>query len=274
MPEIGDDRRQDLGRFLRSRRDRTKVSDFGFPQGKRRTPGLRREEVALLAGVSPTWYTYLEQGRDIRPSADVLDRLAGVLGLSRDERSYLHVLAVGQRPARRIAAPPPDVLALIKRLVNGQSQPCYAANASTDILAWNPAAAYWYTDFGAMPAAERNLLGWAFTAPEARKRFVAWDEEVHDLLNRSRSALARREASGVEVADDSIRELLQVNPEALEWWNEMSVRDHVPRNRVLRADDGTVERFTLLPLFELFGYDCGVVFHFPLSEAEPATSPD
>jgi transcriptional regulator with XRE-family HTH domain len=263
-----DDRRQDLGKFLRSRRERTRVSDFGFPEGRRRTPGLRREEVALLAGVSPTWYTYLEQGRDIRPSSDVLDRLADVLALTSDERTYLHVLAVGQRPQRQVKTPPPELLALLERLVNDQPHPCYASNSSTDILAWNTASTVLYTNFAALPPTRRNLLWWIFTSPEAHERFVVWAEEAHDILNRCRSALARRTDSGDEVTDGAIQDLLQVNTQALEWWQEHSVRDHAPRVRTLRAADGEVRRYMILPLFELFGYDCGVVFHFPHESTE------
>ncbi|HEY7487060.1 MAG TPA: helix-turn-helix transcriptional regulator [Streptosporangiaceae bacterium] len=96
MSSRSGDSRQELARFLKSRRAKVTPAAAGLPTGlRRRTTGLRREEVAVLAGLSPTWYTYLEQGRDIHPSAQVLDALARVLRLTEDERRYLHMLALG-----------------------------------------------------------------------------------------------------------------------------------------------------------------------------------
>lgn len=97
------DRHRELGRFLRSRRERLSPQEVGTPEGgRRRTPGLRRAEVAMLAGISPEWYTYLEQGRDIQVSAQVLESLARVLKLDADERKYLFLLAHRQYPVEKI----------------------------------------------------------------------------------------------------------------------------------------------------------------------------
>jgi len=264
--------RQELGRFLRGRRMQKSFADYGFPEGRRRTPGLRREEVALLAGVSPTWYTYLEQGRDIRPSTDVLERIADVLGLSPDEHNYLHVLACGHRPQRQLSEIPPELLRTLEDLVRIQPEPCYVANGAADVLAWNAPAATWYTDFARLPPDRRNLLRWALSAPEAKQRLVDWKAETHDLIGRVRSALARRDASGLGTPGDTVHDLLESNEQALAWWDEQQVTDHVPRVRHLRADDGRIVRFRLLPLFEVLGHDCGVVFHVRMRPDAP-TSP-
>jgi transcriptional regulator with XRE-family HTH domain len=227
--------------------------------------------VALLAGVSPTWYIYLEQGRDIRPSTQVLDQLANVLRLSQDERNYLHLLAMGHRPLELLSPPTSEILGLMTTLVNLQALPCYVANSGADILAWNQAAQQWYTDFGRLPEGRRNLLWWVFTSEEAQRRFVHWEVEAQDLLGRVRSSLARVETYGLAADDSSVQELLRLDAKVLERWQEVPVRDHVPRRRTLRRDDGVIGSFSVLPIFELYGFDCGVVFHFPADE--PADEP-
>lgn len=145
--------RQELARFLRSRRARVTPEQVGFPAGAhRRTKGLRREEVAVLAGLSPTWYTYLEQGRDIRPSIQVLDSLARVLDLSEDERRYMHTLAHGQ-----VVNPQPleaeeargGTMRRVVGLMGDNLYPVYATDVYCDLIAWNDAAAEWYDDWGA-----------------------------------------------------------------------------------------------------------------------------
>lgn len=207
---------RELADFLRTRRARLRPADVGLPPGtRRRTPGLRREEVATLAAISPTYYTFLEQGREVRPSRQVLDALAGALRLDDAERGHLYELA-GDGPAVRSAAAeavPPDVAALVERLHPG---PAYVTGRYWDVLAANPAARLLWTDWPARPPGERNLLMWMLTAPEARGVFVEWESETAAQLARFRSAAARHPD------DPRFGELIDAvratGPRARQWW--------------------------------------------------------
>jgi transcriptional regulator with XRE-family HTH domain len=186
--------RADLADFLRTRRERLSPRDVGLPAAtRRRTPGLRREEVALLAGMSVDYYARLEQSRGPHPSRQVLTALARTLRLSDDERDHLFRLA-GEAPPERTAATRhvrPGVLHLLDRL--GDSAALVLSD-SGDVLAWTPLAAAMFVDFSELPDDERNLYWMAFTGPEAAHRLPAEDREhvarahVADL----RATLARR----------------------------------------------------------------------------------
>lgn len=180
-----------LGQLLRSRRERLVPADVGLPGGRRRrTAGLRREEVALLANLSATYYTFLEQGRPVRPSEQVLDALAAALRMSAAERRYLHVLAygpdgTGQAPPERID---PGVADLVQRL---EPDPTIVKGRRWDVLASNPAARELFTDWEALPVDERNLVRWMFTADRARVVYLEWESEARAMLGRFRLAAAR-----------------------------------------------------------------------------------
>ncbi|WP_089316379.1 helix-turn-helix transcriptional regulator [Actinomadura mexicana] len=196
--------RQQLAAFLRSRRARIRPADVGLPAGaRRRTPGLRREEIAQLAGMSVDYYIRLEQGRGPRPSRQILAALARALRLSGDERGHLYNLA-GEAPGPP-AAPsqdvPPGILHLLERL---DDTPAYVLNARHDILAWNGLAAALMTDFAAMEPRERNVVRWLFTGP-AIARFDT-DEYVEQLARESVADL--RAASGRYPGDPGIAELV------------------------------------------------------------------
>lgn len=185
-----------LGRLLRSRRERLAPGDVGLPAGsRRRTPGLRREEVALLANLSATYYTFLEQGRGVRPSTQVLEALAAALRMSAAERRYLQVLAYGPGGAAAglaATAPPeridPAVTALVQRL---EPFPTLVKGRRWDVLASNPAARELFTDWEALPASERNLVRWMFTTDRAREVYLEWEPEARAMLGRFRLAAAR-----------------------------------------------------------------------------------
>ena len=151
--------------FLRSCRARIKPADLGLPEPQRkRTEGLRREDVAALSGVSLAWYTWLEQGRTMRVSDEVLERICHTFRLSEDERIYLFSLVQHRPPRRNYEARlevPPELL----RLVRGIAVPAVVMNLSWDILAWNELNTIMYRDYGAMPADERNLIEILFSRP-------------------------------------------------------------------------------------------------------------
>ncbi len=186
---MNDDRRE-LGAFLRTRRARVSPAELGLPSGgRRRTPGLRREEVAQLAGVGVTWYTWLEQGRDIHPSASVLSAVAGVLGLTVDERAYLFDLAGVPRPVTDTARPAVDdaVLDLLARL---GEVPAYVQNASYDLLAYNDAFRFLVTDLDELPVEERNTMWLAFTDAAWRAGMPDWESVTGRMVAHIRTQTA------------------------------------------------------------------------------------
>src|SRR5580692_12418192 len=211
-----------LGQLLRSRRERLAPGDVGLPVGqRRRTAGLRREEVALLASLSTTYYTFLEQGRPVRPSAQVLDALASALRMSSAERRYLHVLAYGpgssSESAPAASAPPerldPAVADLVQRL---DPFPTLVKGRRWDVLAANPAARELFGDWSAGPPGERNLVRWMFTTDLAREVYLEWEPEARAMLGRFRLSAARH-------PDDPdvralIAELQRDSEHIRDWW--------------------------------------------------------
>jgi transcriptional regulator with XRE-family HTH domain len=171
-------RARELADLLRSRRDRLQPADAGLPAGqRRRTRGLRREEVAHLAGVSTTYYTFLEQARDLRTSWEVLEAIAGALHMTTADRAHLHTLGgTAPRATPRLGAEtlPHAVAALVDRL---DPYPTYVTGRYSDVLASNRAARLLWTDWPALPPEERNMLWWTFTDPGARRVLVDWEAE-------------------------------------------------------------------------------------------------
>jgi transcriptional regulator with XRE-family HTH domain len=261
-------RREELAHFLRNRRQRVNPADVGFPAGRRRrTFGLRREEVAVLAGVSPTWYTYLEQGRSIQPSAEVLDSLARVLQLSEDERRYMHVLVYGRPPHALPIEPPEPIGELIRRLVElvGQGpQPIYAFDEVCDLIAWNEAATEWYTDFAKMAKGRRNMVWWQVTSPEARERLVDWEEDTRDIVARFRAFVATRQ--GDPRVRALISDLHQASPEFAQWWVEHDVHGQRARPRRLRHPLLGTRTMQLQVMVPTETDTVRVVFHLPVDE--------
>jgi len=227
LARSGGPSRREFADLLRSRRDRLTPDDVGLPAGtRRRTAGLRREEVAQLAGVSTTYYTFLEQGRDVRPSRQVLAALAAALRLSAAERDHLFQLAGATPPsggAPRAETVAPALAEMVQRL---DPWPAYLKGGRWDVLAANRAARALFADWPAR--ADRNLLSWMFTEPAARKIYLHWEQEAAAMLARFRAAAARR-------PDDPhftglIDELHQASPEVRAWW---------PRHDVLPVGGGT-----------------------------------
>jgi transcriptional regulator with XRE-family HTH domain len=217
----------ELAGLLRSRRERLQPADVGLPAGvRRRTRGLRREEVALLASVSTTYYTFLEQGRDIRPSRQILDALAGALRLTEAEREYVHELVHGApSPALTAEKLPAAVADLVDRL---DPHPTYVSGRRWDVLAANRAARELWADWPSRPAAERNIVWWTFMDPRARSVLIEWESEASAQLARFRTAAARHPD------DPGFAELIERlhagSPEVRAWW---------PRHDVAPLSSGT-----------------------------------
>lgn len=180
--------RKELGEFLRSRRARLAPHDVGLPPGqRRRAAGLRREEVAQLCGLSVTWYTWIEQGRDISISVAALDRIAAALRLGGEERAYLHSLADSPRMLQDNAEPENLPQGLQQLLDHQRELPAYVLGRFWDVLGWNRAAAGLFGDFGTWPRNERNLLRYTFCNPAARRLIVDWDARARRLAAEFRA---------------------------------------------------------------------------------------
>jgi len=254
-----------LGDFLRARRAEVDPASKGLPGGgRRRTPGLRREEVALLANISPSWYANLEQGRDVEPSVAVLDSIAAALDLDSFERRYLHLLALGRAPHRDqpLSA---QTLALVDVLLGQLNpNPAYAADTLGEVVACNEACREWLTDFTARPPGERNAILWVIHDPEARERFPDWPGEVRDVLSRYRGGIATRPRDPQVLR---FQELMRgASGEVRELWDRHEVSDLVSRVRTLCHPSLGTRHFQLLVLM-LGGADrIGVVAHIPVDD--------
>lgn len=187
------DQRRELAEFLRSRRERRRPQDVGLPapDSRRKTPGLRREEVATLAGLSVTWYTWLEQAREIRASRQVLGSLVGVLGLDEVETAHLFRLAEevppGAGPDRGVQVPE-SYRMLLTQL---DPHPAYIVNRRFDILAWNKGFAVLYEDIAQLPAERRNILRMTFTSAALRAMSEDWERDAAYTIALFRAQVGR-----------------------------------------------------------------------------------
>ena len=212
-----DIQRRQLAAFLRSRRERLSPLDVGISAGaRRRTPGLRREEVAQLAAISVTWYTWLEQGRDITVSRQVLDSIARALLLPPAERRHLFSLAREPLPAGRWADPP---IAALQRLVGGiEPYPAYLINPRWDLLAWNRAEAGLIGDPAVLAEPERNVLWLAFTDPALRRLFVDWRGSTRSMVTQFRADVAAHGGEpGIAALTAALRE---ASADFREYWEQ------------------------------------------------------
>lgn len=224
-------RREELAAFLRSRRARLMPEERGLPRrARRRTPGLRREDVAELAGIGTTWYTRLEQGLDIRPSAGALEGIAEALELDEHERDHLFRLALQHGPSANLSpddAIPPRVL----RVVSEMPSPVFVINYRWDLLAWNRLAQIVFLDFDALPPQDRHLLTIVLTHPEVRTRLVDWEEFAQGMLALFRTVWGRY--PGDEALTQRIHALERSSPEFRAWWPKYELRGHPESRKVV-----------------------------------------
>lgn len=217
------ERRKELAHFLRTRRERITPAAVGLPVGsRRRTPGLRREELALAAGIGITWYTRLEQGRDITVSPQVLESLARVFGLDASERNHLFILAREQQPADPF--PLTDIISpALQRILDTMGIcPAYIANPRWDMIAWNQAMCRVYTDIGALSLRERNIPRYMLTNPRQRALFADWEDEAQSLVALFRSSTERY--VGEPWFKELVTDLHQSSPEFRTWWPRHDIR--------------------------------------------------
>ncbi|MFT3921559.1 MAG: helix-turn-helix transcriptional regulator [Myxococcales bacterium] len=234
---IAMERRAELARFLRHKRAAIQPEQVGLrSSARRRSAGLLREEVAQRAGVSASWYMWLEQGRPIRPSRDVLLHIADALLLSAMERSHLMALALSREDGAGDSEPltqvaPPDLAAWVEAL----SYPAYALNGRWDVLAWNSAATELVADFGLLPAEERNILRMIFLWPSWRELFLDWGCLASSAVAQFRTNSAR--IAGRPEVRALINDLARQSPEFVTLWSGDQLDE--PRLKVKRMQHPT-----------------------------------
>lgn len=216
--------RSELGDFLRSRRERLSPESVGLANvRRRRTPGLRREEVAELAGIGVDWYVRMEQGRAVSPSAATIDALARALRLGDAERAHLRALA---RPVTRRAFAREIVPEAIRRLVESLDHPAYVTGRRWDVLAWNEATIDVFTDFGRIAEADRNILVYMLIHPGARRLFGSgWAAEAKRMVAQFR--LTHDLWAGDPAFRDLLSTLRRGCPEFTSWWEAHDIRSVV-----------------------------------------------
>lgn len=223
-------RRREFGAFLKSRRERLRPDDVGLPNGnRRRTPGLRRDEVAQLAGIGVTWYTWLEQGREVRPSYEVLLAIARTLKLDDAERRYLFDLAGRQlRDGYRLKPRQPGeaMLRMLNRAVN---QPAYILGPRWDIVAWNHAACALFGDYSKLKEDERNILYMMFNNPAHRNLLMDWEELAPTVLGMFRAENASY--AGDPDYERLIGKLIQESSDFRFWWKQHDIIRYTSLNK-------------------------------------------
>ncbi|WP_233809420.1 helix-turn-helix transcriptional regulator [Paraburkholderia sp. HP33-1] len=241
---------QTLGDFLRSRRTRLDPASFGF-SGRRRTPGLRREEVAQRANISSTWYTWLEQGRGGAPSAAVLERICAALMLTNTEREHLFMLGLGRPPEVRYQSTDGVDPRLQRVLDSLDASPSIIKTATWDVIAWNPAAAIVLTDYSTLPPGQRNILRFLFGDPAVRAKQHDWESVARFVVGTFRADVAR--AGLASEVGDMVDDLCRTSPDFERMWRENQVFSHSEVEhvkRLLHPQFGTIEME-----FSLFAVD-------------------
>jgi transcriptional regulator with XRE-family HTH domain len=212
-----------LGTYLRDRRTKLDPAAFGYSAERRRTPGLRREEVAQRANISPTWYAWLEQGRGGAPSANVLDRIARALMLTDVEREHMFLLGLGRPPEARYRKNE-GVTPRLQRVLDAlDPSPALIRTATWDVVAWNRAATVMLMDYGSLPPEQRNMLRFIFLDPRFRAAHYDWESVARMVLGAFRLDAAR--AGAAAEVEPLVDELCRLSPEFRAMWRENDVPD-------------------------------------------------
>ena len=211
-----------LATYLKDRRKRIDPASLGLTTSRRRTPGLRREEVALRANISTTWYTWLEQGRGGAPSAHVLDRISRALMLTDVEREHVFILGLGRAPDIHYR-PEEGITPRLQRVLDAMiTSPAMIRTVMWDVVAWNRAASVVLTDYATLPPRDRNVLRRMFLDTSTRAAQVDWESVARYVVAVFRADAARAGASTeMQALAD---ELCQASPEFRAMWRDNDVR--------------------------------------------------
>lgn len=259
-------RLQELGDFLRTRRARLAPEDVGLPRGsRRRAPGLRRAEVAQLAGVSVDWYTWLEQGRPITVSTQVLESLVQALHMNESERTHLFFLAHQQPPPER-ATGPETVSPTLQHFLDQQTlSPAFVIGRWWDTVAVNEAACVVFGDFHQLATHERNSVWRMFTSPAHRQLLVDWEGNARRMLAQFRATCGRY--PGDPRLAELIHDLMICSPEFRAWWPQHEVLGTLEGRKTFNHPEVGYLMFEHLT-FQMFDApDLKVNVYTPLEEA-------
>lgn len=213
-----------LGVYLKDRRAKLDPAAFGFPLKRRRTPGLRREEVAQRANVSATWYTWLEQGRGGAPSAGVLDRIARAMMLTDVEREHIFLLGLGRPPEVRYQAPESVTPRLQRVLDSLEVSPAFVKTPTWDVVAWNRAATVVLTDYSTLAPEQRNILRLIFRDSRVRAAQSNWEHVARYVVAAFRADAAR--AGATHEIQSLVEDLCRLSPEFETMWRDNDVRTY------------------------------------------------
>ena len=255
-----------LGTYLKDRRTKLDPAAFGLSLTRRRTPGLRREEVAQRANVSATWYTWLEQGRGGAPSANVLERIARALLLTDVEREHLFLLALGRPPEVRYPTAE-GVTPRLQRVLDAlELSPAIVKTATWDVVAWNRAAAAMLTDYGSLPPEQRNILRLIFCDPRVRAAQFDWESVARFVVAAFRVDAAR--AGAAERVEALVDDLCRLSPDFEAIWRDNDVRHYGEGVKQLRHPIAGPIAFEY-SAFAVDGRpDLGMVIYTPLTSAD------
>lgn len=268
-PPIDDERRRtELADFLRRRRDALQPEDVGLPGGgRRRTPGLRREEVALLAGVGTTWYTWLEQGRDVRASREVLEALAQALQLGTVERD--HLVHLGRGAGTPPLAPVEEVAPAVRRLVESlEGTPAYVLGARWDYLVWNDAFAAIFGDPTELPEGRRNHVWKILASPSSRALTENWERTARLTIAKFRGDYAQH--IGDPWFEQLVADVHEACPEFAGWWKEHKVKGDGDGRKCIIHSVGGAMRFEHATLRHGESPSRRVVLFSPIDEDDTA----
>ncbi len=255
-----------LGSYLRDRRAKLDPAEFGIETRRRRTPGLRREEVAQRANVSATWYTWLEQGRGGSPSSDVLDRLARALALSSAEREHLFLLAQHRPPEIR-HQPFEPISAQLQRVLDAMTfSPAVLRTALWDVVGWNAAASVVMTDYALLSPEDRNILKLIFCNERVRGHMVNWERDARSAVASFRAEAIK--AAPAQALQAMVEDLSQASPEFSAIWQDYDIQNYGAGTKHFRheiAGDLMMEYSS----FTVDGRpDLGLVVFTPMTEAD------
>lgn len=268
MAEAIDKAREDnpLGSYLKDRRAKLDPAEFGIATTRRRTPGLRREEVAQRANVSATWYTWLEQGRGGSPSSDVLDRLARALALTSAEREHLFLLAQHRPPEIR-HQPFEPISAQLQRVLDAMTfSPAVLRTALWDVVGWNAAASVVMTDYALLPPEDRNILKLIFCNERVRGHMVNWERDARSAVASFRAEAIK--AAPAQALQAMVEDLSQASTEFSAIWQDYDIQNYGAGTKHFRheiAGDLMMEYSS----FTVDGRpDLGLVVFTPMTEAD------
>lgn len=218
----------------------------------------------MIAGVGTTWYTWLEQGREVRPSVEVLTALAEALRLDAAEKQHLFILADRHPPERRAVAPEKVDGPLLHMLQSLVLQPAYVVGRRWDVLAWNPAAVAVFDDYGLLEGDARNIVHMVFTSPHHRRLLVDWEQLARTVLASFRAASARY------VGDPDFERLIELmtrsSPEFRAWWPQRDVAHRLSGEKHVRHPSAGAMTFEHMSLSIGDGSDMKLIVYTPLAE--------